>query len=480
MSELPDTAPGLRWIAPPWCPDTLLIRGRRQLRGSIDLEGCKLSAVPMIAATLLTDQPIVLDRVPVMADLQVLCNCLASLGADVRRRGSTVRVACGRLDPAANLPDAWIASVHGTLYLLPTLLVRYGRVRMPRSRGGCRIGVRPVAQIADVLRAFGARVQLGDTIEASVPGRGLTGCRLSLDYGSQNNKFISGATKTAILAGVLARGETVIENAFWRQPIVELCSLLRAMGAEIDGDGTRRIRIRGVPTHRPARRRVPCDPLVLGTYSAAAAGGNEIRCRHASLDGLQVEAQAFRAMGIDLEADGEDVVAAGTRPLRPAALTTREISTDLGPLFAVLMTQASGRSRLEEVIWERRFRYAAGLRRLGGVNALRGRTLEVTGVPRLSGSLVEAHDLRGAAALLVAALHADGDTRVRGTAHLARGYEDLPGRLRTLGAEIRVWSEDIDENPGGVASRGPHLFQCGAPQHLLGGGRLPAATARSR
>jgi UDP-N-acetylglucosamine 1-carboxyvinyltransferase len=401
------------------------------------VEGCKVSSITMIVSALLTDQPIVLDRVPAMLDQQILCDCLRQIGASVQRHGSTLRLHCHRLTPGGGLPDDLIDSVHGTIYLLPALLVRYGQVRLHRSRGGCNIGVRPIRHIADVLRALGATVRLGETIEASLPARGLVGRRIVLDYGPGNNKFISGATKAAILAGVLAHGETIVENAYWRQPIVDLCRLLRAMGAEIQGDGTRRIRIRGVRSLHAARHRVSCDRLALGTYVAATDHGHEVHCRCASLEGLQVETSAFRAMGIQLDQDGDEVIAAGARRLAAVDLTTETLDTDLGPVFVALMTLAAGRSRLEDVVWERRFRYATGLRRMGGCNVVRRRVIEVSGVEELHGADVVAHDLRSAAALLLAALKARGYSRIRGAGHLARGYEDLPGRFNALGADIR-------------------------------------------
>jgi UDP-N-acetylglucosamine 1-carboxyvinyltransferase len=433
-------APSMTALMPaglPSCPDVLWVGGEQMLRGTVEVEGCKLSSITMIISALLTDEPVVLEQVPVMLDHEILCDCLRRLGADVQRTGSTLRLHCRHLEPVVELPDAIIESVHGTTYLLPALLMRYGRVRLRRSRGGCNIGVRPIAHIAAVLRAFGAKVRLGDVIEASLPARGLVGCHIGLNYGAGNNKFISGATKTAILAGVLARGETEIENAYWRQPIVDLCRLLRAMGAQIEGEGSRRIRIRGVASLRAAKHRVSCDRLAMGTYIAAAAGGNEIHCRQASLEAMQVEADAFRRMGIELEQHGEDVIAAGTRRLVAASLSTETLDTDLGPIFVVLMTLADGSSRLEDVVWERRFRYAAGLRRMGGHSVVRRRTIEVTGVPSLTGASVKARDLRSAAALLLAALKARGPSRIQGAAHLARGYEDLPGRLNSIGADIR-------------------------------------------
>ncbi len=419
----------------------LAIEGGTVVSGEADIEGSKISSITMIAAALLTDGLVVLRGVPDMLDHRVLCRILRALGADVQWDGDSLRICSAPVTAGTSLPDDLVGSVHGTMYLLPALLARHGHVRIPRSRGGCKIGVRPVKHIAHVLRALGARVKLGNVIEARVPRGGLVGTRLPLQdiYGWTNSKFISGATKTAILAGVAARGETVVEGAYWRRPISDLCGLLRAMGADIEGDGSRRIRIRGTPDLHEATFQLPCDRLVLGTC-VAAAGMTQgvVRCSPVSLEGMDVEIAAFRRMGIDVRQAGQCVVATGPDQLRPIHLSTESVDTDLGPIFAGLMSLAEGHSSLEEVVWEKRFQFAPEFRRMGAVNTVCGRTLHVTGVPRLAGATVAGRDLRSAAALVLAGLAAEGRTTITGAHHLCRGYEDLPGRLAALGARIRI------------------------------------------
>ncbi|MBI5259146.1 MAG: UDP-N-acetylglucosamine 1-carboxyvinyltransferase [Burkholderiales bacterium] len=428
--------------APAAPPEAVLhVHGGRVLEGAVRIEGAKISAVSMLAATLLTDEPVALRNVPQLEDMAVMTGALRFLGAGVAAGEGRLDIGCASVDAERPLPAAWMNSVHGTLYLLPALLARHERVRVPLTRGGCSIGVRPVAHVAKVLRAMGAKVRLGETIEAWLPEGRFVGTTLDLQalYGEENNKFISGATKTALLVGALAEGSTVIRGAYWRRCIRDLCTLLRAMGARISGDGSREIRIEGVPRLHGADLALPFDPLVLGTYiGAAGITGSRITCTQASLDGLEVEAAALRAMGMHISVSGDAVVCHPERALTAVDITTEQVDSDLGPVFAALMSVARGRSSIEEVVWENRFRHAVELRRLGGRNRVEGRRLLITGVPRLTGARLMARDLRGAAGLLLAAAAAEGCSELRGIHHLRRGYEDLPGRLAALGGRIRA------------------------------------------
>lgn len=427
-------------------PDILTVQGQRCLKGTVSIEGNKVSSVTMIAASLLTNDHVILEQSPDMLDHLVLCQCLAQMGAYVNYTEQTLHLACRQVHPANSLPIETFNSVHGTLYLLPTLLVRHGWVRLPRNQGGCNIGVRPVEPMAEVLRMLGAEVVLGETIEASVPPSGLKGCHIQLNsrYGVKNNKFISSATKTALLAGVLANGETVVEGAYWGRSILDLCSFLRSMGAQIEGEGTRCIRIQGVPSLHGTHFTVPSDPQVLSTYiGAVAVTGGQVNFQQTSLTGMDIEVAAFRSMGVSIEQNADTVVVTSEGHLQPVTLTTETLPTDVGPVFAVLMSLAEGHSSLEEVIWEHRFGYASELRRMGGLNDERQRTLYCNGVPALCAAPVNAPDLRSAAALVLAGLAAKGTTQITGTSHLARGYEALPQKLNALGANIQPIFGDL-------------------------------------
>jgi UDP-N-acetylglucosamine 1-carboxyvinyltransferase len=425
--------------------DAVMVAGGRPLAGEVPVDGCKISTVTMIAASLLTDDAVVLENVPDLLDTRILVECLGMLGAAADREGGALRLVSKGVRSSPRLPEAVVASVHGPLYLLPALLVRNGMVSYPRAVGGCPIGTRPVVHVLRVLRAFGAKLGGGPTIRASLGPQGLMGADVDLDkwYGPGNNKFISGATKTAILAGVCARGETTIKGAYWRSPIVHFCRFLRSMGASIEGEGTRSIRIQGRPSLHGTRFRVPFDRLVLGTYVAAAAvTRGRVACLGADMEGWEAEAEAFRRAGVRLSEEGGAVVAEASGAPGPLELSTEVVDTDLGPLFATMMSLAPGcHSTLEEVVWENRFRYAVELRRMGGINRIRGQTLHITGVDSLRPATVQARDLRGAAALLLAALSCPGISRVQGAEHLARGYADLPGRLRSLRADLTIGGE---------------------------------------
>ncbi|MBE9108128.1 UDP-N-acetylglucosamine 1-carboxyvinyltransferase [Nodosilinea sp. LEGE 07298] len=427
-------------------PDVLNIQGQRCLNGSVSIEGNKVSSVTMIAASLLTTEPVILKHSPDMLDHLVLCQCLAQMGADVTYMEQTLQLSCRQVHLENSLPVETFNSVHGTIYLLPTLLIRHGWVQLPRNQGGCNIGVRPIEPMVEVLQMLGAKVVLGETIEASVPSSGLKGCHIQLNlcYGVKNNKFISSATKTALLAGVLANGETVIEGAYWGRFIIDLCSFLRSMGAQIEGEGTRCIRIQGVTSLHGTHFTVPSDPQVLSTYiGAVAVTGGQVHFQQASLTGMDVEVAAFRSMGISIEQNADTIVVICKERLRPVVLTTETLPTDVGPIFAVLMSLADGPSSLEEVIWEHRFGYASQLRYMGGLNNEHQRTLYCTGVPTLRAAPVHAPDLRSAAALVLAGLSAQGTTQITGTSHLVRGYANLPQKLNALGANIQPVFGDL-------------------------------------
>lgn len=421
--------------------DGVEVVGGRPLSGIVPIEGSKISAVALIAASILTDQPVRLENVPDILDVEILCRCLAHMGADVDWQPPVLRIHCARLDADVDLPHDWMDAIHGVRYLLPALLIRNGRVRLHRSHGGCQIGERPVSHIAQVLDAFGARIRLGATIEAELPAGGLQGTDIALDryFGTTNNKFVSGATKSAILAAVSAQGETRVTGAFTGGPVRDLCLFLRSMGADIEGEGGTTLRIRPGRSLRGGTYRLPFDPLVLGTYVAATgATRGAITCGNATIRDDNPDVRAFREMGIELENDdGHRVHVSCKGRLRPSFLSTETINTDIGPMFAVLLSLADGQGALEEVIWEQRFRYADGLRQMGGWNRVDGRTLHIRGVPSLRAADVEATDLRSAAALILAAMSAPGRSRIQAVHHLRRGYEDLPGRLAGLGAEIR-------------------------------------------
>ena len=429
-----DTRP-VRAIRPPpgddLPMDKLRIIGGVPLAGEVRVGGAKNAALPILAATLLTGDEVVLENVPQLADITTMGRLLAGMGARLARDGDRV-VARADAIGSAEAPYELVKTMRASILVLGPLLARFGQARVSLP-GGCAIGARPVDQHIKGLRALGARLQIEHGyIVAEAPR--LAGTRIVTDMVT-----VTG-TENLMMAACLASGETVIENAAREPEVVDLARCLNAMGARIRGAGTDRIVIDGVERLHGAQHRVLPDRIETGTFLvAAAACGGDVRLTGAAPDALDAVLDKLREAGAEIEAGG-DWIRLRARG-RPHAVSLRTaphpgFPTDMQAQFMALDCVADGVGRITETIFENRFMHVLELQRLGAQIDIEGNTAIVRGVPKLSGARVMATDLRASASLVIAGLVAEGETIVDRIYHLDRGYDRMESRLAALGAQI--------------------------------------------
>ncbi|MCX6094832.1 MAG: UDP-N-acetylglucosamine 1-carboxyvinyltransferase [Candidatus Bipolaricaulota bacterium] len=409
--------------------DALIIEGGQRLSGRIAIEGAKNAALPACVAALLTDEPIILRRVPQLRDVSTILYTLGALGKRVvRNEGSVVISGDGPLSGEAN-PYS-VRKMRASFLVLGPLLARLGRARVPLP-GGCAIGARPVDLHLRGLETLGARIDEHDGV-VDVSADRLRGARIELAFPSV------GATEQLVMTATLAEGVTEIANAAVEPEVLDLVKLLRAMGAEIAVEG-RTIRVATSRLHAAEHTLIP-DRMEAGTMLLAAAiARGEATADDVDPDDLGPLSDALRRVGVDVQEDGRSVTVSASGPLRGTTIETAPhpgFPTDLHPPFAALLTVASGTSRVAETVFESRFTYVDPLRAMGAQIAVDGRTATINGVDRLRARTIEAPDIRAGAALVLAALAADGTTTLGGLEHIDRGYERLTEKLQLLGAKI--------------------------------------------
>lgn len=415
--------------------DKLSILGNGPLEGRIPISGAKNSALKLMAASLLCEEPLVLTSMPNLADTRFMAKLLQSLGVVVE--WPTGEALC-RLH-AENIsstiaPYDLVRKMRATFNVLGPLLARVGHATVSLP-GGCAIGARPVDLHLKAFEAMGADIVIEQGYVKAAALRGLKGAHI-------NFPFISvGATEHAMLAAVLADGETILENAACEPEIGDLAIFLNACGARIRGYGTPTIRIEGVPKLAGARHDVIADRIEAGTFAiAVAATGGNVLLEGARADDLGALIDCLRHAGVtvEVESKGIRIKRSGTR-LKAVDVETRPhpgFPTDLQAQFMALMTIADGTSTIRENIFENRFMHAPELNRLGADITVRGNEAIVRGVPRLHGAPVMATDLRASVSLVIAALVAEGETTVNRIYHLDRGFERLEEKLGRCGAKI--------------------------------------------
>lgn len=409
----------------------LVVTGGKPLFGTVRIEGAKNSALPLLAASLLTEGGVVLHRVPRLDDVRTMVEVLEALGARVSADGNTVVVSAGRLD-RHEAPYEQVRRMRASLLVMGPLLARLGKARMALP-GGCAIGVRPIDLHIKGLSVLGARVSARGG-QVDVRAAGLQGGRVYLDWPSV------GATENIMMAAVLARGTTYIENAAEEPEIVDLANFLNAMGARVVGAGTNVIRIDGVPELCGAEHTIIPDRIEAGTYLVAGAiTGGEVAVEGVIPEHLKAVVAKLREAGAVVEEEATRVrLRAQGRP-RPTDVRTMPypgFPTDMQAQIMALLALADGCSVITETVFENRFMHVEELKRMGANIKIEGRSAVIRGVKKLTGAPVKATDLRAGAGLVLAALAADGVTRVSGVNHLDRGYVDLHLKLRSLGAEI--------------------------------------------
>lgn len=424
--------------------DQLLIRGGIPLRGKVRVNGSKNACLPIIASALLTSASVVLEGVPNLLDVRTMIAVLEGLGAsvDYRQDQGLLRITAGDL-PLTSLPAELVGRMRASFLVLGPLLARKKKVRLPLP-GGCAIGTRPVDLHLKGFSAMGAHFNVVNGCVEGIAGN-LRGARIYLDFPSV------GATENIIMAATLARGTTIIENAATEPEIVDMAGCLNSMGAQIVGAGTARIRIEGVAELGGTHHVVVPDRIEAGTLLLAGViTGGDVVVEPVLPDHLKSLLAKLLEAGAFVEEVGPFAVraASGARPLAVDLKTMPYpgFSTDLQPQFMTLLALSEGTSLVVETVFENRFRHVEGLNSMGAQIRVEGRHAVVQGSPYLTGAPVIAPDLRGAAALLLAALAAHGETELFGVGHLWRGYSGLEERLGLLGAKIRPVAEEPERS----------------------------------
>ena len=416
--------------------DSILVKGNGALNGVIPIAGAKNACLTLMPATLLTDEPLTLTNAPRLSDIATMTQLLRSLGSEVAalQDGQVLALSSHRITNHTADYDI-VRKMRASILVLGPMLARDGHavVSLP---GGCAIGARPVDLHLKALEAMGADLDLRDGyVHAKAPGGRLKGAVIDFPMVSV------GATENALLAATLAKGTTEIRNAAREPEIVDLARCLRAMGAQIDGDGTSTITIQGVDRLHGATHRVVADRIELGTYMLAPAiCGGEVECLGGRLDLVGAFAERLDAAGVSVTETPTGLKVSRRNGRIAAVNVTTEpfpgFPTDLQAQMMALLCTANGVSVLEERIFENRFMHAPELARMGARIQVHGGTATVTGVETLRGARVMATDLRASVSLILAGLAAEGETVVSRVYHLDRGYEKVEEKLRACGAQI--------------------------------------------
>jgi UDP-N-acetylglucosamine 1-carboxyvinyltransferase len=424
-------------LGPP-SPDreAIIVRRTGPLSGRIEVPGAKNSVLKLMAAALLADGVTQITNVPEIADVDIMADLLTAVGARIERPepGALSVTVSGDVHPVA--PYELVERIRASINVLGPLLARCGRVRLALP-GGDDFGARPIDMHIAGLEAMGAEFKFshGD-LEATAER--LHGAAITFDFPSV------GATENIVTAAVLAEGVTTIQNAAREPEIVDLCTLLNAMGAQITGAGTSTVRIEGLGRQplQAASHRTVSDRIQAATYLAAVAvAGGEIDIIGAVPAHMELVLERFTEMGLGIDLDAERqtmrvTVADRLHSIDVATLPYPGIATDYKPLVITMLSVADGVGIVTENLYPGRFRYVEELQRLGADIRTTGHHAVVRGVARLSGAPVRAHDIRAGAAMVVAGLAADGETTITGVHHIDRGYDDLVGRLARIGAGI--------------------------------------------
>lgn len=412
--------------------DKFRVKGPTRLSGEVNISGAKNAALPILFAALLAEEPVEIQNVPHLRDIDTTMKLLRQLGAKVERNGS-VHVDASQVNEFC-APYDLVKTMRASIWALGPLVARFGRgqVSLP---GGCAIGARPVDLHIAGLQQLGAEIRLEEGyVKASVNGR-LTGAHIVMD------KVSVGATVTIMSAATLATGTTVIENAAREPEIVDTADFLNTLGAKITGAGTDRITIEGVERLGGGVHRVVPDRIETGTFLIAAAiSGGKVICRHAKPDTLDAVLAKLREAGAKIET-GADWISIDTEGRRLKAVNIRTaphpgFPTDMQAQFTLLNMVAEGTGVITETIFENRFMHVPELMRMGAHAEIEGNTVISQGVETLSPAQVMATDLRASASLVLAGCIASGVTEVDRIYHIDRGYERIEDKLRSLGANI--------------------------------------------
>ncbi|OGS18878.1 MAG: UDP-N-acetylglucosamine 1-carboxyvinyltransferase [Elusimicrobia bacterium RIFOXYA2_FULL_50_26] len=411
--------------------DKIVIHGGQRLHGKVSISGSKNAALPILAATLLTDEKCVITNVPSLADIKTTVALLSHLGKKVLQQGDTVTVSSnGKLRNTA--PYELVKRMRASVLVMGPLIARLGRVRVSLP-GGCAIGARPIDIHLEGFAKLGAKIVVhSGYVEMSATR--LRGNTVHFRYPSV------GATENIMLAGALAQGDTIIENAAREPEITDLACMLNAMGARINGAGTKRITIKGVKTLSGVTHSVIPDRIETATYLIAAAiTKGDVTLADTNPGILSAVIEKLKKCGLSITCAGTTIHARWTKNLKPVNVQTGVhpgFPTDVQAQWMALMATVEGKSVIRETVFENRFLHVAELQRLGARMEIKGNRVTITGSKTLSGAPIMVSDLRAGAALVLAGLVAEGKTEISRIYHLDRGYENLEKKLRTLTAKI--------------------------------------------
>jgi UDP-N-acetylglucosamine 1-carboxyvinyltransferase len=428
--------------------DRIRIVGGRPLNGTIPISGAKNATLPLMIASLLTDQTLILDNVPRLADVNLLQRILSNHGVDMmvpgkrpgesQEFGHTIHIVASRIvDTTA--PYDLVSKMRASFWVIAPLLARMGEAKVSLP-GGCAIGTRPVDLLIMAMEKLGAEIEIDGGYVIARAKNGLKGGEIKFP------KVTVSGTHTALMAAVLARGTTVIDNAAQEPEIGDVADCLNKMGARVSGIGTSRLIVEGVTRLGGARHRVLPDRIETGTYAMAVAmTGGDVLLEGARPELLQSALDVIRQTGAEITATNDGIrVKRNGSGIAPVDVTTApfpKFPTDLQAQFMALMTKAKGTSHITETIFENRFMHVQELARLGARITLDGETATVEGVTKLKGAPVMATDLRASVSLVIAGLAAEGETMVNRVYHLDRGFERLEDKLGACGAAIQRVSE---------------------------------------
>ncbi|MGL5513948.1 MAG: UDP-N-acetylglucosamine 1-carboxyvinyltransferase, partial [Sporomusa sp.] len=421
--------------------DKFLIRGGKPLFGEVEISGAKNAAVAIIPASLMVQGVCRIENIPQISDVTLLLNILQEMGAEIRTvNKNTIDIDCSSVEKTT-APFELMRKIRASYYLIGAELGRFGHaeVAMP---GGCDFGVRPIDQHIKGFKVLGADVEVKNGMVYAQAENGLTGGTVYLDVVSV------GATMNIMMSAVLAEGKTTIENAAKEPHIVDLANFLNSMGADIRGAGTSVIRVYGTKKLTGGFYSIIPDQIEAGTYiSAAAAAGGDVLIKNVIPKHLDCITSKFIEMGVTITDLDEAVRVQRDTPLQKVNVKTMPypgFPTDMQPQVVMALTMAQGISIVTESVWDSRYKYVDELKKMGAQIQVDGKTAVIEGVECLTGAPIAACDLRAGAAMVIAGLCASGETIVEQIHYIERGYEDIVGKLRNLGADIEYMKEPID------------------------------------
>ncbi len=421
--------------------DKIIINGGNKLYGDVYINGMKNAALPIIFATILTADKCVIENVPNVSDITMSFEILQTMGAKINYLNATsVEIDTSELEYGTS-PKDLVMRMRGSTYLLGAELARFHKSKVAHP-GGCNFGSRPIDMHIKGFEALGASVSQHDEYVLADAPNGLVGNSIYFDIASV------GATVNIMLAATLSQGQTVIENAAREPHIVDLANFLNMCGADIKGAGTGIIKINGVEKLKGCNYDIIPDMIEAGTYmTAVAATGGEVNIKNVIPKHLEIISTKLIEMGVEVETHDDYLTVRSNGSLKPTNIQTLPypgFPTDMHPQFGTLLCIADGDSTVYETIWKNRFKYALELEKMGASVMINEPFAAFKGVEKLHGATVSSVDLRGGAALVIAGLIAEGTTEIVNISTIERGYFDIVGKLKELGADIsKVY---VDEN----------------------------------